>query len=79
MKLVRKSYIIKREHEDEGTIYLDYFEMGQFGSRITFTKKKSMAITFLTYYEAAATMCFLVEQLDANLQEELSVVPLVEL
>ena len=72
-----KTYLIKRETEGEA-MYLESLEMGQFGTRVGFRHRKSEAILFLTYYEAAATMCFIVEQIDGDLTEELTIITLQE-
>ena len=70
-----KTYLIRREQEEEVT-YLNSIEIGQFGTKVGFRYQKSEAIYFLTYYEAAATMCYIIEQLDADLQEELTIITL---
>lgn len=56
MKREHKTYLIQRTHDEEA-MYLNSIEIGQFGYKVGFRYKKSEAICFLTYYEAAATMC----------------------
>lgn len=72
-----KTYLIKRETEGE-TMYVESLEMGQLGTRVEYRHWKSEAILFLTYYEAAATLCFIIEQIGGDLSEELTIITLQE-
>lgn len=74
IKLKHTAFVIRRNNEDSGITYLNFVEMAAFGQRITFTPRVKDAMEFLTFYEAAATMCYLIEQLDADLMEELDIV-----
>lgn len=69
-----KTYLIQHTPEEGAVLFIKKLEIDAFGNLIQFTALQSEAIMYLTYYEAAAMLCFIVEQIDGELIDELTVI-----